>query len=252
MRRWHKINLTFFLTMIFATCSMIYVIGTMNYSTSFSKPWHLLTSVHEDSLSTLYKDNYEIMGSAPLRTSLYDSSRTNVFILIDAWGVPVQEEKLQENMKIFEHIPHRFGLHRRLADYTRHAEHVEFRNNYDNSIYLFGGDSVQYGRQEYIPKLGFQQSLYCNRCENNSIIKMIDSLLNVKDSIPNFIAWTALASSVGGSQEIEKLLLKIETLAQKYPEVQFVLQGTHRPIMCDSQIKRTYKSHWVPVVVLSP
>lgn len=250
MSKWQRINLEAFLILIFVTVSLVYVLGKMNLSTPFGKPWHLLPSVHEDSLSSIYKDTYPIMGKAPLRSSLLDSTRANIYILIDAWGVPTEESVLSDDFRVFESIPHKFALHRRLANNTRHAEHAEFRNSFTNNVYLFGGDSLQYGRFEYIPSLGFQKSIFCSNCNNEIFVSKIDSLLALSDP-PQFIAWTALATPVGGYKEIRQALQQIANLAAKHSEAHFVVQGSHRPILCNPQIRNAYKSHWVPVAILN-
>ena len=250
MNKWQRLNLFVFLTMIFVTVSLVYVLGKMDFSTLFGKPWHLQPSVHEDSLSTTYKANYQIMGKTPLRATLLDSARTNVFILVDAWGVPIDENILALDLKEFGTLPHKFALHRRLANYTSHAEHAEFRNNFTNNVFLFGGDSSQFNRTEYIPDIGFQQTLYCSNCSNNTIISKIDSTLTEPEH-PQFIAWTALASTVGDHNEIRQVLGQIANLAKKHPDVQFVIQGTHRPVLCGPEIRNSYKAHWVPAAILN-
>lgn len=249
MKKWQKINLIAFLLMVFATVFLVYIIGKSNFSTPFSKPWHLLPTDHEDSLSTLYKDSYKILGKSPLRATLLDSSRINVFILVDAWGVPAEEGVLAEDFKTFENITHKFALHHRLTNYTSHAEHAEFRNNM-NSLFLFGGDSLQFNRTEYIPEIGFQQVLYCTNCPNDTIIGKISSIL-AETEHPQFIAWTALASTVGSHNEIRQVLGQIADLAKKHPDVRFVIQGTHRPVLCGPEIRNSYKAHWVPVAILN-
>jgi len=250
MKKWQIVNLAAFVILIFTTVSLIYVLGKMNFSAPYGKPWHLLPSVHEDSLSIVYKSEYQILGKIPLRATLFDSSRTNVFILIDAWGVPIQESLLEEDLKAIKHLPHQIALHRRLANYTRHAEHAELRNNFTNSVFLFGGDSTQFNRQEYIPSLGFQNAAFCDSCKNEQMIETIDSLLKTSPS-PQFIAWTALASATGDHDKIQSVLQQIAELAHKHPEVLFVVQGTHRPILCTPETRNSYKSHWVPVAILN-
>lgn len=250
MSKWQRINLSAFIILIFVTVSLIYVLGKMNFSTAFDKPWHLLPTINEDSLSTIYKDSYQIMGKTPLRATLLDSTKTNVFILVDAWGVPIDENILAGDFNVFERVPHKFALHRRLANYTKHAEHAEFRNKSANSVYLFGGDSLQYNRFEYIPSLGFTKSIFCTKCGNKDIILKIDSLLNEAEP-SRFIAWTALASPVGEHEKIRQILQQIENLAEKHTDVHFVVQGSHRPMLCGPEVKNSYKSHWVPVAILN-
>ena len=81
-------------------------------------------------------------------------------------------------------------------------------------------------------------------------IDKIDSILTEPES-PQFIAWTALASTVGNHNEIRLVLEKISDLAKKHPEVHFVVQGTHRPVLCGPEIRNSYKAHWVPVAILN-
>ncbi len=250
MKRWQIINLIAFLILIFATVFLIYILGKMDLIGPFGKPWHLLPAVHEDSLSATYKGSYQIMGKTPLRATLLDTTKTNVFILIDAWGVPVDENILALDLKEFETLPHKFALHRRLANYTSHAEHAEFRNNFASNVFLFSGDSLQFNRQEYIPSLGFLNSIFCNDCGNSVIINQIDSIL-LEPEHPQFVAWTARASTVGDHSEIRQALSQIADLAKRHPEVRFVVQGTHRPVLCGPEIRNSYKAHWVPVAILN-
>ena len=250
MKRWQIINLIAFLMLIFATVSLIYVLGKMDLTGPLGKPWHLLPAVHEDSLSATYKGSYQVMGKTPLRATLLDTTKTNVFILIDAWGVPVDENILALDLKEFETLPHKFTLHRRLANYTSHAEHAEFRNNFASNIFLFGGDSLQFNRREYIPALGFQNSIFCNNCGNNVIISKIDSVL-LEPEHPQFVAWTAMASTIGEYNKIRQTLSQIADLAKRHPEVRFVVQGTHRPVLCGPETRNSYKAHWVPVAILN-
>lgn len=250
MKRWQIINLIAFLMLIFATVSLIYTLGKMDLTGPLGKPWHLLPAIHEDSLSATYKGSYQVMGKTPLRATLLDTTKTNVFILIDAWGVPVDENILALDLKEFETLPHKFALHRRLANYTSHAEHAEFRNNFASNVFLFGGVSLQFNRQEYIPALGFQSSIFCNNCGNNVIISKIDSVL-LEPEHPQFVAWTALASTVGEHNKIRQTLSQIADLAKRHPEVRFVVQGTHRPVLCGPETRNSYKAHWVPVAILN-
>ena len=82
------------------------------------------------------------------------------------------------------------------------------------------------------------------------LIDKIDSILTEQEH-PKFIAWTALASTVGDHNEIRRVLGQIANLAKKYTKVRFVIQGTHRPVLCGPEIRNSYKAHWVPVAVLN-
>lgn len=249
MKKWQKINLILFAIAIISLASLVYTLGTTNFSSPFNKPWHLLPSVHEDSLSQKYVRDYKILDQKPLLKQLYDSSHTNVFILVDAWGVPIKENFLEQDFEYFMNAPHIFALHKRLANRTKHAERVEFRTDYGNKIYLFGGDSTEYNRTALLKEIGFERTLFCQKCNDNIMIAKIDSLLEI-DSL-QLIVWTTQSSRSGNRDSLHKSLEQIANLALHHSDVQFVVQGAHRPILCDPETRNAYKSHWVPTVILN-
>lgn len=249
MKKWQKINLIFFAMVVLSLTSLVYILGTMNFSSPFGKPWHLLPSVHEDSLSQKYLDNYKILNHRPLLSQLYDSARTNIFVLVDAWGVPIDESLLEKDLASFAKLPHDFALHQRLANRTKHAERVEFRADYGNKIYLFGGDSLEYNRPTLVEELGFEKTLFCQNCRDDVMIAKMDSLLTT-DSL-QLIAWTTQSSRSGDRDSLRRSLKQIADFAERHPEIQIIVQGTHRPVLCAPDVRNTYKSHWVPVVVLN-
>jgi hypothetical protein len=247
MNRGEKMNLTAFVILVVLGVSFYYPLTWI--TGSLEKPWHLQPSVHEDSLSQGYLDNYQILNHNSLLSQVFDSLRTNVFILIDAWGVPIRESIIKENFGYFESIPHTFALHQRLANRNKHAEEIEFQNSVSNSIYLFGGDSLEYNRNLYIKKIGFEKALFCNKCTDELMISKIDSLLANNSS--KFIAWTTQSSRSGDNDSLRKSLKRIADFAERHPDIQIVVQGTHRPVLCDAKVRNTYKSHWVPVMILN-
>lgn len=249
MRKFQRINLAVFICLVATTCALVYVSEKMTLSTAFEKPWHLQPSIHEDSLSMKYKLSYEILGKRQVYPRFMDSSRACVVILVDSWGVANQEKILAEDFSIFLDSPHHFALHQRLANRTKHAERVEFRNSIPGSIYLLGGDSTEYNRQTYIPEIGFSESIYCPKCNDSSMIGKIDSLLAQNAS--NFIAWTTQGSRTGNRDSLHYALKLIADVARRHPEALFVVQGAHRPILGAPETRNLHKAHWVPVVVLN-
>lgn len=249
MSKWQKINLLLFSALVIVTTSLVYILPPMLSSSPFGKPWHLSPSVHEDSLSQNYLNDYKVLNLKSLHRQILDSSRTNVFILIDAWGVPIQESVLKEDFSYFENLPHVFALHQRLANRDKHAERVEFRDAPENKIYLFGGDSLEYHRDQYMRELGYNHFLYCNKCSDSIMLSKIDSLL-ANDSL-KFIAWTTQSSRTGDKDSLRTSLKQIASFVQRHPDVQVVVQGTHRPTLGTSQIRNAHKSHWVPAVILN-
>lgn len=249
MKKWRKVNLIVFAIVVLFFTSLVYVFESTSFSNPFGKPWHLLPSVHEDSLSQIYLNEYRILNDLSLYKQLYDSSRVNVFILVDAWGVPVDESLLKEDFSLFYDIPHIYAIHQRLGNRTKHAERVELRNGVQNAIYLFGGDSLEYNRQAYLKELGFTTNLFCQHCSDSVMLFKIDSLL-ASDSL-KFMAWTTQSSRLGSRDSLHKSLQLIADFAKRHPESQIVVQGTHRPILAGAEIRNRYKSHWVPATILN-
>ena len=249
MNKWQKVNLVLFVFFVIVTSTLVYQIGAENTVNPFGKPWHLLPSVHEDSLSQDYLDKYCILNKKSLLSQLYDSSRINVYILVDTWGVPIDEKLLKTEFELFSQLPHKYAIHQRLANRTKHAERVEFRDSLENKIYLFGGDSLEYYRPKLVSEIGYQKTLFCQKCEDRTMIAKIDSLLNA-DSL-RLIAWTTQSSRSGDKDSLHKSLKMIADFAARHPEVQVVVQGTHRPVLCNSEVRNSYKSHWVPAVILN-
>lgn len=249
MTKWQKINIVCFLFFVFFACGFVYVFEKTSMSTPFEKAWHLQPSVHEDSLSEIYRNEYLVLDKRRLLLQVGDSLRPQLLILVDAWGVPIQERLLQEDFAIFEDIPHTYALHQRLANRTKHAEMVEYRNNQRSNVFLFGGDSLEYNRTTYIKEIGFEKVIFCQYCSDSVMIGKIDSILTV-DSL-RLIAWTTQSSRTGDRDSLHRTLALVSTFAKSHPNIQIVVQGTHRPILGNPEVRNSYKAHWVPVVILN-
>jgi hypothetical protein len=140
-------------------------------------------------------------------------------ILIDAWGVPFDEQKLAKEFAIFKDVPHEYAIHKRLKNVTKHAELVEFRTDSLDSLVVV------------------------DRLDG------IDSLL--VNSGDKMIALTMHVSKDGSEENLRKILNEIAGLIKKFPDVQFIVQGAHRPILGTPETRREYYAHWVPVVILN-
>ena len=249
MKKFQKINLIVFLCLIAVTCISFYISEKTIFAHPLDKPWHLQPTVHEDSLTPEYKSHYKILGKPRLSQQVGDTARVQVYILVDAWGVPVNEAMLAEDFSAFADLPHLFALHQRLSNRTKHAERTEFRNSIPGSIYLFGGDSLEYGRTEYVPELGFSKSIFCQHCDDSVMLAKVDSLL-LADSL-KFIAWTTQSSRTGDRDSLHLALRRIADFARIHPEILFIVQGTHRPTLGTPEARKSCKAHWVPAAILN-
>lgn len=216
MEKSQKINLTIFLAFIAITIPLAYVLGS-DFMGKQEKPWHMQGAIHEDSLSQEYFHKYTILDKVPVALQIDRSKEKRVLILIDAWGVPFDEKKLAEEFAIFKDVSHKFAIHKRLKNVTKHAEFVEFRPDSIESIFTI----------DELDKL--------------------DSLLENSDY--KIIALTVRNSKDGSEENLRKGLNDIAGLMKKYPDVQFIVQGAHRPILGTPETRREYYAHWVPVVI---
>ena len=105
MKKYQKINLIVFLCMIAVTTFLFYISETTMQASLDGKPWHLQPMVHEDSLSNEYKSQYKILGKQRILQQFKDTSKLQIFILVDAWGVPMQESVLASDVSFLKMFP---------------------------------------------------------------------------------------------------------------------------------------------------
>lgn len=223
------------------------------YFNIFSKPWHMQSFAHEDSLSSFIKNHYKVYDKKKLYPKFVASSKSVVNILVDAWGLPMDDSLVVFDFSVFENLPHEYAIHNRQMNYNIHSEKVELRNDYENSIYLFGGDSLEYNRKAYIPQIGFLKTLFCQKCSDSVMVNKIDSVLFARDSMepPLFMGITTQSSRNGNRDSLLYSLKLFADLAEKHSDVLFLIQGTHRPILGSPEIRQKYYAHWVPAVVVN-
>lgn len=259
MNRSQKLGFRIFVVFFVFAVVFSYVVNSSLFEKS-TKPWHMQPFIDADSLTAEYIFKYEQFDSRKLIGQFADSSRVIVAILVDAWGIPFDENLLAEDFAIFKDLPHREFLHRRLANRTRHAEFAELRIPGDSTrphdgVYMFGGDSLEYGRNLYMDSLGYGVRLFCQKCPDSVMAATLDSVLaavagDTTSPVKN-IAWTTQGSRDGDRAKLHATLRLIADVARKHPEARFIVQGTHRPILGDSKIRRESFAHWVPAVVIN-
>ena len=259
MTKLQRVSLYGFCAFVVLAVAISYLMGATLFVVS-EKPWHMQPFTDADSLTVEYMGKYELLDKKSLLSRFADSSRVTVAILVDAWGVPFDEHLLAEDFSIFKDLPHKEFLHHRLANRTRHAEFAELRIPGDSTssrdgVYLFGGDSLEYGRNLYIDSLGYGVRLFCQKCSDSVMLGKLDSLLSL-DSLfapeeAKVIAFTTQNSRDGDRAKLHATLQGIADVARKHSGVRFIIQGTHRPILGDPKIRRESFTHWVPAVVIN-
>lgn len=212
-------------------------------------PWQLLPFNSGDSLSTAYKERYRVLGASALIHQIKDSSQITVSVMVDGWGVPYDENMLAEDFALFDAKTTQFALHKRLLGHTAHAETVEMRTGFEGGLSLASGDSVECTQLEAMPRFGAKQSFCCLNCTDKEVASSLDSLL--ADTTWKRMEWTARETNLGDRDQLHDLLRQLAEIAARHPDVQFIIQGTHRPILGTPETRRKYNAHWVPAVFIN-
>ena len=248
-------------------------------------------------LSVSFKAKFFTTDSATITRGFIDSTKTNVVVLVESWGVPLDEKRFAKQLRIFDGIPMQVGAHHRMYSRTRTAEREDLiysvkrdsagrrdtvfipqklRAKGVKMLFIYGGDSLANMRNKYIRNVGFDDVFY-GASDSSGIVSradremagMLDSLLNVQDSALQFVVWTTLDTkfplrgfmdpyridvSAVDSAYTERLagtLQLIAALAKKHPDVRFIVQGDHNPILSPLRFQEKFYKRWVPFVVLN-
>lgn len=239
--------------------------------------------VKRDFLPASFKEQYEIIDTATITSRYIDSSRSNVVVLVESWGVPIDDSQRHTLYQIFDPISTVKGIHSRAYSRTRTAEredllaHIIKNQKGKDSVFLpqilseqqvktmffFGGDSMQQNRFCYIKNIGFESSSFSTINKNDSLMLLkMDSTLQENVNTKVFIAWTTLDTHfpIPGDvftlkkiydQKLFNTLQGIADLAKKYPDIRFIVQGDHEPILSPKSFQELFYKRWVPFVILN-
>ena len=164
-----------------------------------------------------YKAKYIVTDSVTITRDYVDSTRNNVIILIESWGLPLDINRFDSQLNVFEGIAMTAGIHNRMYSRTRTAEREDLMQSYVRdsvtgkrdttflpkvfadigfkTTFLFGGDSLEHWRYKYINNIGFSEVIYGKstsegkQLRDTEIIARIDSIL-ADTAQKHFIAWT--------------------------------------------------------------
>ena len=253
--------------------------------------------VARDSLPESFKAKYFTTDSATITRGFIDSTKTNVLVLVESWGVPLADERFAKQLQVFDGVATQVGAHHRMYSRTRTAEREDliFQVTRDSAgrrdtvflpqvlraqgvktQFVYGGDSLVQMRNKYIRNVGFDETFFgisANsgvepRTDRESAA-LLDSLLSEQDSAVRFIAWTTLdtkfpllgfkdpyridaaALDSAYTERLASTLQQIADLAKKHPNVRFIVQGDHNPILSPLKFQEKFYKRWVPFVVLN-
>jgi hypothetical protein len=174
-----------------------------------------------------FRAKYFTTDSATITRDFIDSTKTNVLVLVESWGIPLDSNRFAGQLQIFSGIPMpAHGAHHRMYSRTRTAEREDLiysvtrdstgrrdtvflpqvlRAQGVKTQFIYGGDSLVQMRNKYIRNVGFEETFFgisANsgvepRTDRESAA-LLDSLLGSAaavssgDSALRFIAWTTL------------------------------------------------------------
>ena len=236
-----------------------------------------------------YKAKYIVTDSVTITRDYVDSTRNNVIILVESWGVPLDISRFDSQLKAFNGIPMTAGVHNRMYSRTRTAERedlmlsftVDSLRHRDTTFlpnvygakgfethYLYGGDSLEQWRYKYIRNIGFADVFYGNGLDDNDMVSKVDCIL-ADSTKKHFIAWTTrktrfpmaefpdiYGSDVEGvdsayAANLHQTFAQVTELARKHPETRFIVQGDHNPILSPVGFQEKFYKRWVPFIVLN-
>ena len=242
-----NINLTLF-ALLLASFILLPILCVDRYLSHPDMPWQLVP-FGADSLSQHYKEQYRIMEQQPLTTQLADSAKKTVMLLVDGWGVPYNGNLLEDDFARFGQMNVIPAMHKRLTGYTSYAENVEYRSFFSEGVLIVNGDSTACSKKEAEQGGHFKQTVCCENCNDEQTIATIDSL--VADTTWHKVAWTARSTREGDREKLHEILKGLSDVASRHPDVQFIIQGTHRPILGTPETRRKYLAPWVPAVFIN-
>ena len=154
--------------------------------------------VQRKNITEEFKSKYTVTDSASITRNHIDTTRNNVIILVESWGIPLKINRFEKQLKTFSGIAIATGIHNRMYSRTRTAEredliyeiHRDTTGHRDTTFlpkvfvgmgyrttFLFGGDSLEHRRYKYIPNLGFNEAIYEQGQDDTAMVQKIDSLL---------------------------------------------------------------------------
>ncbi|PWJ63048.1 MULTISPECIES: hypothetical protein [unclassified Fibrobacter] len=255
-------------------------------------------SVERKVLPEEFKAKYEVVDTAIVTPGFLDTTRSNVLVLVESWGIPLDHQAFESELSLLRaaNAPMKVGVHSRMYSRTRTAEREDlvyslardsvtrrrdttFTPNVLSGLgyetyFFFAGDSTVQWRHKYIRNIGFE-NVHWGLDSDADAVRIMDSVLTAAaaggDSAQGrkvFVAWTTSESkfplkgedpyriSMKDLEElypaaIEKTLKRVADLARKHPDVRFIVQGDHEPILSPLPFQERFYKRWTPYVVLN-
>jgi hypothetical protein len=171
--------------------------------------------VQRSEITNEFRNKFAVTDSVFITRNYVDTTRSNVIILVESWGVPLDIQRFEEQLKVFN-TPTVVGIHNRMYSRTRTAEREDliqtfkrdttghrdttflpqtFANIGYKTTFLFGGDSLEQWRYKYIANMGFNNSFYGKKSSIGHILNDAQMIAGIDSTLTDstqkhFIAWT--------------------------------------------------------------
>lgn len=210
--------------------------------------------IHQAKITTdSWCSRYVVRDDALPLESLMDSTRTNVFILVDSWGVPLDSARRvrMDGIRLQRLSRSSFAENTSLPELVRKAHQWNMP-----AFFLYGGSDSLYGRGEYIRAMNFDSARFYKKDESDSLMLVcLDSLISMPGV--RFVAWTArdLQNHLGIENDyfntLDTELQMLVNFASRHPDVRFIVQGNHEPVLGSRDVRDLFYRRCVPFVVLN-
>ena len=171
--------------------------------------------VQRSEITNEFRNKFAVTDSVFITRNYVDTTRSNVIILVESWGVPLDIQRFEEQLKVFNN-PTVVGIHNRMYSRTKTAEREDliqtfkrdttglrdttflpqtFANIGYKTTFLFGGDSLEQWRYKYIANMGFNNSFYGKKSSIGHILNDAQMIAGIDSNLTDstqkhFIAWT--------------------------------------------------------------
>lgn len=245
--------------------------------------------VQRTDIAKEFNEKWTVTDSVSITKNYVDTTRNNVIILVESWGVPLDIKRFAQQLDIFDGHITEAGIHNRMYSRTRTAEREDFIQSWTRdttgrrdttflpkafanigykTTFLFGGDSLEQWRFKYIANTGFGEAFYGYGLDDNTIANKLNNIL-ADTTQKHFIAWTTRdtkfplaefsniynsnpdAIDAAYTKRLTQTLETIASLAHKHPETRFIVQGDHNPILSTIKFQERFYKRWVPFVILN-
>ena len=171
--------------------------------------------VQRSEITNEFRNKFAVTDSVFITRNYVDTTRSNVIILVESWGVPLDIQRFEEQLKVFN-TPTVVGIHNSMYSRTRTAEREDliqtfkrdttghrdttflpqtFANIGYKTTFFFGGDSLEQWRYKYIANMGFNNSFYGKKSSIGHILNDAQMIAGIDSTLTDstqkhFIAWT--------------------------------------------------------------